>query len=350
MDDKEKIKRIEQAPKEMQTMVAKAFLRDDIKDENIQYLFNTTPFEEMNDPGVVIENINADKPEGTGATGFTIRNSKPYDDKQYITRGSGGWSNCIKGYPMDEHANVLANCVGYASGRFNEIIEEARDFHECRYTNLCCNAANFIERAQEASLEIGDVPRVGAIMCWGGGYNGCGHVEVVEICGTHKEQVQTSASDYGGNQFYNAMRTNDNGRWGLSDSFYFRGFIYQPEDVQKWINGEPKPTITPTVPRDEYKDQLEVIVPQLNVRTSPSTSSESLGYAPQGIYDYLETTENEGYTWYRIADNQWVAYNEEWETIYPKKEDKYVELKILDEKDGYALVDLDKVWIKKETH
>ena len=45
--DKERIKLVEQAPKEMQTMVAKAFLRDDIDDENIQYLFNTIPLEEM---------------------------------------------------------------------------------------------------------------------------------------------------------------------------------------------------------------------------------------------------------------------------------------------------------------
>lgn len=347
MEDKEKIKRIEQAPKEMQTMVAKAFLRDDIKDENIQYLFNTTPLEEMNDPDVVIENINADKPEGTGATGFTIRNYKPYDDKQYITRGSGGWSNCIKGYPMDDHANVLANCVGYASGRFNEIIEEARDYHECTYNNLCCNACDFLERAIEAGLQTGSTPRVGAIMCWGGGSSGAGHVEVVEIFNEELYEVQTSASDYGGTQFYNAMRTNNNGRWGLNSSFYFKGFIYQPDDVQKWINGEPLPPITPNVERDESKNQVEVIVDNLNVRTKPTMSSESLGYASIGFYDYFESVDNEGITWHKIADNQWIASNEGiWTKLFPKQEKK-IELEILDEKDGYVLVDLDKVWIKK---
>ena len=331
MNDKEKIKRIEQAPKEMQTMVAKAFLRDDIKDENIQYLFNETPLEEMNDPGVVIENINADKPEGTGATGFTIRNYIPYGDKQYITRGSGGWSNCIKGNPMNTHANVLANCVGYASGRFNEIIEEARDFHECRYTNLCCNACDFLERAIEAGLQTGSTPRVGAI-----------------IFNEELYEVQTSASDYGGTQFYNAMRTNNNGRWGLNSSFYFRGFIYQPEDVQKWINGEPLPPITPNVERDESKDQVEVLVDNLNVRTEPTMSSASLGYASKGFYNYYESVDNEGYTWHRIADNQWIASNEGiWTKLYPKEEKKTIELEILEEKDGYVLVDLGKVWIKK---
>lgn len=352
MDYKEKIRRIEQAPKEVQTMVAKAFLRDDIPDDEIQYLFNTMPLEEMNDPGVIIENVNAEQPEGIGATGFTIRNSKPYDDKQYITRSSGGWSNCIKGNPMDAHANVLANCVGYASGRFNEIIEEARDFHECRYTNLRCNACDFLERAVEAGLEIGMTPKVGSIMCWGGGPSGCGHVAVVEINDTSLNKLQTSESDYGGSQFYNAIRTNENGRWGLSSSFFFRGFIYQPKDVQDWIDGKTEEIAQP-VPRDENKDQIEVIVDNLYVRASGSTKGTILGYATKGIYDYYEVVENEGYKWYRITNdnrNQWIASSPEWDKVYPKKEDKYVELKVLDEKDGYVLVDLGETWIKKETH
>ena len=252
MTDKEKIKKIEKAPKEVQTMVAKAFLREDIPDEDIQYLFNTMSIEEMNDKDVVIENVNAKQQEGIGAGNFTMRTSTPYDNKQYITRSSGGYSNCIKGYPMDEHANVLANCVGYASGRYNELIEQARDFHECRYTNLRCNACYFIERAEEAGLEIGDTPRVGSIMCWGGGYGDCGHVEVVERV-DNNNQVYTSGSDYGGTTFYNALRTNDNGRWGLADVFYFRGFIYQQPDVQDWISG-----VVPNVERDEYKNQIEV--------------------------------------------------------------------------------------------
>lgn len=346
MTDKEKIERIEKAPKEVQTMVAKAFLREDIPDDEIQYLFNTTPLEEMNDPSVVIENKNAESKEGTGAVGFSMRTSMPYDNPQYITRGAGGWSNCIKGYPTQEHANVLANCVGYASGRYNELIQLARDFNECRYTNLRCNASGFIERALEASLEVGNTPKVGSIMCWGGGVEGCGHVAVVERVDSNN-QVYTSESDYGGTAFYNALRSNDNGRWGLASIFYFRGFIYQPEDVQKWIDGE---EMTQPVERDEYKDQLEVKVDKLRVRTSPSLNGSILGLATPGIYNYYETTVAEDYTWYRIADNQWVAYNEEWETIYPAKKDEFINLKILDEKDGYVLVDLGQTWIKKETH
>lgn len=344
MNDKEIIRRIEKAPKEVQTMVAKAFLREDIPNEEIQYLFNTTPLEEMNDKGVIIENKDRKQPEGTGAVGFTMRTSMPYDNPQYITRGAGGWSNCIKGYPTQEHANVLANCVGYASGRYNELIQLARDFNECRYTNLRCNASGFIERALEASLEVGNTPRVGAIMCWGGGVEGCGHVAVVERVDSDN-QVYTSESDYGGTAFYNALRTNDNGRWGLASIFYFRGFIYQPKDVQDWINGV---EITNPVDRDENKNQIEVKVTNLRVRTDPSLSAGILGLAQEGFYDYYETSEADGYVWYRIADGQWIAYNEEWENIYPKKEDEYVQFKVISNKDGYKEIDLGKVFIRQE--
>ena len=40
----EKIARIEKAPKEMQAMVAKAFISDDIKDEDVQYLIQRRYF------------------------------------------------------------------------------------------------------------------------------------------------------------------------------------------------------------------------------------------------------------------------------------------------------------------
>jgi hypothetical protein len=123
----EKIKRIEMAPEAMQAMVAKAYLREDIADEDVQYLFNEDTLEELNDPNEAsnIENINAEQIEGIGAGNFFMRTTKPSGNKNFIRRADGGWNTCIKGNPTDADANVLANCVGYASGRFNEIINEA---------------------------------------------------------------------------------------------------------------------------------------------------------------------------------------------------------------------------------
>lgn len=111
----------------------------------------------------------------------------------------------------------------------------------------------------------------------------------------------------------------------------------------------PLPAVTPNVERDEYKNQIEVFIDNLRVRTQPVQTSDVLGYASKGFYNYYETANNEGYTWYRIADNQWVAYNEEWDKIYPAKpKDKYVQFKVLSEKDGYVEIDLGKVFVKKD--
>lgn len=81
--------------------------------------------------------------------------------------------------------------------------------------------------------------------------------------------------------------------------------------------------ITPTVKRDETKDQLQVNKMDLRVRKAPATNQTILGFAKEwGIYNYYEVKEQGGYMWYKIADNQWLANSEDWCTIMPKKDDK----------------------------
>lgn len=109
----------------------------------------------------------------------------------------------------------------------------------------------------------------------------------------------------------------------------------------------PKPEVVSNVERNEDVDQIEVKVTDLRVRSTPSLEGDILGYAKEGFYNTYEMVSQDGYNWYKIADNQWIAYNEEWETLLPKKEDEYAHFKILDRKDGYVLIDLGKVWIQK---
>lgn len=261
LSSEERIARIEQAPAEVQTMVAKAYLRDDIDDEDVQYLFNTDSMEELNESAEesCVEHINAEDPEGIGAAGFTMRTSKPSGNKNFITTSSGGWNTCIKGYPMDSGANVLANCVGYASGRFNEIINIARDTTGCTYKTLNCNAVGFKERAEAAGLKTGSTPRRGAIMCWGK-EGGAGHVAIVEKVNSNSS-VYTSESGYGSTAFWNQTRTNSNGKWGVGNGYYFRCFIYLPDDVQKLIDGTPGPEPTPTpTPSDKFNIGDRVVI------------------------------------------------------------------------------------------
>ena len=168
-----------------------------------------------------------------------IRTKKPEaGNKFYNTKSNGGYSTCIQGKPTDKGCNVLANCVGYACGRFNEIIGEMK------YPSLNCNAENFIERAKNTySLEVGQTPKVGAIMCWQkgnlSGSDGAGHVAIVEKVISNTE-VYTSESSYGGTAFFNAIRTKGTGKWGISN-YTFRGFIYNPA-----IKPEPTPIPGPS--------------------------------------------------------------------------------------------------------
>lgn len=112
---------------------------------------------------------------------------------------------------------------------------------------------------------------------------------------------------------------------------------------------EPTPVITPNVPRDEKRDQVEVLdgKDKLRIRTTPSLSGDVIGYANAGFYNILEIHNGDGYTWYRISDSNWIAYSPEWAKIYPAKKDEYKQFKILEEKDKKVLIDIGKIWIDK---
>lgn len=177
---------------------------------------------------------------------FTVRTAKPgAGNKCYIRQATGGWNSCIQGSPTDSQCNVLANCVGYANGRFNEIYNEITGNRSNKYNTLNCNAENFIERARNAGLEVGQTPRAGAIMCWKkgatlSGSDGAGHVAVVERVNSDGS-VYTSESGYGSSAFWNQTRYNSNGRWGIGSGYTFRGFIYNPAVKETQPTPQPAP-------------------------------------------------------------------------------------------------------------
>lgn len=87
------------------------------------------------------------------------------------------------------------------------------------------------------------------------------------------------------------------------------------------------PPVTGNVAKDIYKNQIEVKVNNLRVRTSPGLKADVLGHAGVGYFNYYETRDADGYTWFRIADGQWIASNNEWTTVYPAtSRDKFINL------------------------
>ena len=163
-----------------------------------------------------------------------IRTTCPKNNKYYIRTVSGGLNGAVAGKPVISGANVLCNCVGYANGRFNEIINnpDLKGIVKAFKYQLVCNAENFIESAKKQGLKISSTPIEGGIMVWQrgatlNGSDGAGHVAVVERVyddGT----IMTSESGWNAWAFKTVRRSNSNGRWGQSSAYKFRGCIINP--------------------------------------------------------------------------------------------------------------------------
>lgn len=166
-----------------------------------------------------------------------MRTTKPEaGNKYYIRKAQGGYSNAIAGKPTDKDCNVLANCVGYAYGRFNEI----GGYGYCKHL-APVNAENFMQ--YKGSCKVGTTPKVGACMVWEGLGSLAGHVAIVEKVVSDTE-VYTSESGYGSSKpFWNQTRKKGtNGRWGCNSNYKFLGFIYNPAVVEE-VKPQPKPVI-----------------------------------------------------------------------------------------------------------
>jgi len=175
---------------------------------------------------------------------FKMRTTKPESgNKYYITKSNGGWSNAIKGKPVDSDCDVLSNCVGYAYGRFNEI----GGYGYCKYLSPV-NAENFMQ--YKGSLKVGQTPKLGACMVWRKGdtlsnSDGAGHVAIVEKV-ISSTQVMTSESAYGGSAFYNKTRNKGSGNWDMGAGYTFLGFIYNPAVSDSITVTNPSTTATST--------------------------------------------------------------------------------------------------------
>lgn len=177
------------------------------------------------------------------------RTTQPKNNKYYIRTVSGGLNGAVAGSPTISTANVLCNCVGYANGRFNEIINDPNikgNYKSFKY-QLVCNAENFIESAKKQGLKISSVPVQGGVMVWQrgatlSGNDGAGHVAVVEEI-YDDGSILTSESGWAAWAFKTIRRTNDNGRWGQSSAYKFRGCIINPSVTDGKVLPTPKLTV-----------------------------------------------------------------------------------------------------------
>lgn len=149
----------------------------------------------------------------------------------YNTLSVGGYSTAIVGCPTDPDCNVLANCVGYAFGRFNEISNNTKMSYL-----LPRNAETFYDIALAQGLTVSMKPTIGSCMVWQkgetrdpSGKDGAGHVAIVEQVISDTEVI-TSESGYGcASPFWTQTRKKADGGWGAGGDWKFLGFIQHPD-------------------------------------------------------------------------------------------------------------------------
>ena len=75
------------------------------------------------------------------------------------------------------------------------------------------------------------------------------------------------------------------------------------------------------VKRDESKNQIEVVGESLRCRKYHNLKASVYGYIDYGIYNTLETYDEDGYIWYKIDNDMWVADVKDTLKVYNIKQD-----------------------------
>ena len=148
---------------------------------------------------------------------FTPRLSAPStSDKNWIHTSKGGKNSCI----LIKGNSVLPNCVGYAWGRFMEILGSTPKLSRRNAEDWYGYTADGYRR--------GNTPKLGAVICWrkgktGTGNDGAGHVAIVEKINSDGSIV-ISQSGYNSKRFWTSTIKSG---YALS-GYVFQGFIYNP--------------------------------------------------------------------------------------------------------------------------
>ena len=148
---------------------------------------------------------------------YTARTTAPStSDKNYKHTSAGGYNYCI----LVSGGSVLPNCVGYAWGRWRELLGK---YHELSRNN----AESWY--LKNDGYKRGKTPKLGAVMCWRKGVagvesDGAGHVAIVEKI-YEDGSVLTSNSAWNGSRFYTKTIKPP---YSLGGSYVFQGFIYLP--------------------------------------------------------------------------------------------------------------------------
>lgn len=168
-------------------------------------------------------------------------------DKNYLHINKGGYNYCI----LVSGKSVLPNCVGYAWGRWRELLG--------KYHRLSRNNAEVWFTNKNDGYKRGKTPKLGAVICWskgkvGVGSDGAGHVAIVEKIYSDGS-ILTSNSAWNGARFY----TKKIAKGYKLNGYKFQGFIYPPVEFTS--------TTTYTYTTGGY-----ITLQNMNIRTGAGTT------------------------------------------------------------------------------
>lgn len=153
---------------------------------------------------------------------FIKRISAPSkNDLNYRHIKKGGYNYCIE----INNGDCLPNCVGYAWGRWREILG--------KYHNLSrSNAENWYINVNDG-YERGNTPKLGAVICFRkgkvhNGSDGAGHVAIVEEI-KDNGVIVTSNSGYKSKRFWLRELAPP---YSMGSGYTFQGFIYLPVEME----------------------------------------------------------------------------------------------------------------------
>lgn len=177
----------------------------------------------------------------------------------YYNRPNIGVNPCIRGnYPYDSKnptgwpgLNVLPNCTGWATGRFNEKIGKGT----CKYLGKG-DAKAYYSVARKQGLKTGSVPKIGACVVWDDG--SYGHVAIVEEIIDEETIIVSQSGWYSRVPMWRAKHKRGNGNWTEGGDAYWMkkycliGFVYPPEeeDMTKAETEALIKTMTPSIVKE----------------------------------------------------------------------------------------------------
>lgn len=226
-----------------------------------------------------------------------VRTTAPSaSNKYYKHTSAGGVNECIR----INGSSCLPNCVGYAWGAFYEQTGTRPKLSRR-------NAKEWYGYTPDGYTR-GNVPKVGAVACWGGGQYG--HVAIVTE--VRSNSIMVAQSNYGGNAFEVVeCQKIATGYKSHAGNIHFQGFIYCPVTVTSGGESSSSSGVVTGQNKKLSNGKTFTTKVALNLRNYPSTTEgKVITTYKKGVklryYGYYAISG--GVMWYWVTDGTRSGY------------------------------------------